>query len=134
MNGRKCVLLADGSEEFRWLMWRSTADHNLFSITTVGNGRDVLLCTQKQPIDLLLLDTALPDVCGLTVLRELQCRGIAPQKVILLSSIVSDDITNQAFALGVSRFIPKPFYINTLFDAMYELFPSSMLPMRSYGN
>lgn len=111
MDGRKRVLLADSSEEFRWLMWRSAANHNFFSLATVGSGRDVLLCMQKQTADLLLMDTALPDVCGLTVLDELQRRGTAPQRVILLSSIVSEQVTDQAFALGVShlfqsRFIP----------------------------
>lgn len=90
MDGRKRVLLADSSEEFRWLMWRSAANHNFFSLATVGSGRDVLLCMQKQTADLLLMDTALPDVCGLTVLDELQRRGTAPQRVILLSSIVSE--------------------------------------------
>ena len=77
MDGRKHVLLADSSEEFRWLMWRSAANHDFFSLTTVGSGRDVLLCMQKQTADLLLMDTALPDVCGLTVLDELQRRGTA---------------------------------------------------------
>ena len=119
MTSRKRVLLADSSEEFRWLMWRSAANHNFFSLATVGSGRDVLLCMQKQTADLLLMDTALPDVCGLTVLDELQRRGTAPQRVILLSSIVSEQVTDQAFALGVSHFIPKPFHTELLFDAMY---------------
>lgn len=123
MTSRKRVLLADSSEEFRWLMWRSAANHNFFSLATVGSGRDVLLCMQKQTADLLLMDTALPDVCGLTVLDELQRRGTAPQRVILLSSIVSEQVTDQAFALGASHFIPKPFHTDLLFDAMYELFP-----------
>lgn len=123
MTSRKRVLLADGSEEFRWLMWKNVANHDFFSLATVGSGRDVLLCMQKQTADLLLMDTALPDVCGLTVLDELQRRGTAPQRVILLSSIVSEQVTDQAFALGVSQFIPKPFHTDLLFDAMYELFP-----------
>ena len=52
MTSRKRVLLADSSEEFRWLMWRSAANHNFFSLATVGSGRDVLLCMQKQTADL----------------------------------------------------------------------------------
>lgn len=123
MNGRKHVLLADSSEEFRWLMWRNAANHDFFSLTTVGSGRDVLLCMQKQTTDLLLIDAVLPDVCGLSVLEELQHRGTTPQKVILLSSIVSEQVIDQAFALGVSHFISKPFHIDLLFAAMYELFP-----------
>ena len=38
MDGRKRVLLADSSKEFRWLMWRSAANHNFFSLATVGSG------------------------------------------------------------------------------------------------
>lgn len=44
MTSRKRVLLADGSEEFRWLMWKNVANHDFFSLATVGSGRDVLLC------------------------------------------------------------------------------------------
>lgn len=28
MTSRKRVLLADGSEEFRWLMWKNVANHD----------------------------------------------------------------------------------------------------------
>ena len=28
MTSRKRVLLADGSEEFRWLIWKSAANHD----------------------------------------------------------------------------------------------------------
>lgn len=111
MTSRKRVLLADGSEEFRWLMWKNVANHDFFSLATVGSGRDVLLCMQKQTADLLLMDTALPDVCGLTVLDELQRRGTAPQRVILLSSIVSSKspirlLLWASHSLFQSRFIP----------------------------
>ena len=85
--------------------------------------RIIAAAAGREPADLLLMDTALPDVCGLTVLDELQRRGTAPQRVILLSSIVSEQVPDQAFALGVSHFIPKPFHTDLLFDAMYELFP-----------
>ena len=81
------------------------------------------LATEARDYPHAVMDTALPDVCGLTVLDELQRRGTAPQRVILLSSIVSEQVTDQAFALGVSHFIPKPFHTDLLFDAMYELFP-----------
>lgn len=112
MDGRKRVLLADSSEEFRWLMWRSAANHNFFSLATVGSGRDVLLCMQKQTADLLLMDTALPDVCGLTVLDELQRRGTAPQRVISFSpaSFLSKSpirlLLWASHILFQSRFIP----------------------------
>ena len=51
MTSRKRVLLADGSEEFRWLMWKNVANHNFFSLATVGSGRDVYyVCKNRLPI------------------------------------------------------------------------------------
>ena len=89
MKHRKTVLLADGSDEFRWLMWRIAEKYSHISIMTVGTGRDVLLSIQKHMPDLLLMDVALPDICGLTVLEELRQQGLAP-KTIFLSGVVSD--------------------------------------------
>lgn len=109
MKHRKTVLLADGSDEFRWLMWRIAEKYSHISIMTVGTGRDVLLSIQKHMPDLLLMDAALPDICGLTVLEELWRQGLAP-KTIFLSSVVSDRVAKKALDLGALHFIPKPFH------------------------
>ena len=120
MKRRKIVLLADGSEEFRWLMWKSAQQHEYFSMITVGSGQDVLMCMKEQPPDLLLIDMALPDICGLTVLKELERQGITP-KTIVISSVVSERIAEKAFSLGAVYFVPKPFHTEALFDMIYGL-------------
>ena len=120
MKRRKIVLLADGSEEFRWLMWESAQQYEYFSMITVGSGRDVLMCMKEQPPDLLLIDMALPDICGLTVLKELKRQGITP-KTIVISSVVSEWIAEKAFSLGAVHFVPKPFHTEALFDMIYGL-------------
>ena len=120
MKRRKIVLLADGSEEFRWLMGKCAQQHTYFSMITVGSGRDVLTCMKKQPPDLLLIDMALPDICGLTVLKELKRQGITP-KTIVMSSVVSERIAEKALSLGAVHFVPKPFHTEALFDMIYGL-------------
>ena len=120
MKRHKIVLLADGSEEFRWLVWKSSREHTYFSMKTVGSGWDVLRCIQKQPPDLLLIDTALPDICGLTVLKELERQGNVP-KTIVLSSVVSERMAEKARSLGAAHFLPKPFHTEALFDLIYML-------------
>lgn len=118
MKRHKTVLLADGSEEFRWLVWKCAGEHTYFSMKTVGSGWDVLQCVQKQPPDLLLIDTALPDICGLTVLKELARRGSVP-KTIVISSFVSERMAAKALSLGAVHFLPKPFHTEALFDLIY---------------
>ena len=120
MKRHKTVLLADGSEEFRWLVWKCAGEHTYFSMKTVGSGWDVLQCVQKQPPDLLLIDMALPDICGLTVLKELARRGSVP-KTIVISSVVSERMAAKALSLGAVYFLPKPFHIEALFDLIYGL-------------
>ena len=111
MKHRKTVLLADGSDEFRWLMWRIAEKYSHISIMTVGTGRDVLLSIQKHMPDLLLMDVALPDICGLTVLEELWRQGLAP-KTIFLSSVVSDRVAKKALDL---------FHSKATFNAIHSL-------------
>ena len=120
MKRHKIVLLADGSEELRWLVWKRAGEHTYFSMKTVGSGWDVLRCVQKQIPDLLLIDTALPDICGLTVLKELARRGSVP-KTIVLSSVVSERMAAKALSLGAVCFLPKPFHTEALFDLIYGL-------------
>lgn len=83
-------------------------------------GWDVLQSVQKQPPDLLLIDTALPDICGLTVLKELARRGSVP-KTIVISSFVSERMAAKALSLGAVHFLPKPFHTEALFDLIYGL-------------
>lgn len=123
MKHRKTVLLADGSDEFRWLMWRIVEKHGHISIMTVGTGQDVLLSIQKHMPDLLLMDVALPDICGLTVLKELRRQGLAP-KTIFLSSVVSDRVAKKALDLGALHFIPKPFHSRAALDVICGLLHS----------
>ena len=42
MKRHKTVLLADGSEEFRWLVWKCAGEHTYFSMKTVGSGWDIM--------------------------------------------------------------------------------------------
>ena len=120
MKRCKTVLLADSSCEFRWLMWRIAKEDGHFSMMTVGSGRDVLLSVQKRMPNPLLLDVALPDISGLTVLEKLRRQGRVP-KTIFLSSIVSERLVKEALALGALYFVPKPFHTRILFDKTHGL-------------
>ena len=122
MKQRRTILPADSSPEFRWLMWTSVKTRIHLSMATVGSGQDILLSTLKQMPDLLLLDAALPDISGFTVLEHLNRRGIILPKTIFLSSVVSEQAAARAYALGAVRFIPKPFHIEMLYRTIDGLF------------
>ena len=67
------------------------------------------------------MDTVLPDICVFTVLKELRQRGNSP-KIIILSSVVSQQAAERALTLGAAHFVPKPFHTGALFDLMHGLF------------
>lgn len=60
-------------------------------------------------VDLLLLDTFLPDASGIELLRRLRAASTAPLDVMMVTAAPEPDLVRQAFALGVVDYVLKPF-------------------------
>ncbi len=72
--------------------------------------------------DIVLLDIVMPKMDGLAVLQKLkeQC-GIIRSKIIIVSAIGQETITNKALALGASYYIIKPYNLEDLLQRVYLL-------------
>lgn len=93
------------------------------SISIVGeasNGRDGLNLIEELNPDLIVLDIIMPYVDGLTVLEKLSNTNNAP-KIILLSSLSNDNVSQKAISLGVDYIMTKPFDMKSLSDRIHEL-------------
>ncbi len=66
-----------------------------------------LAALDREPVDLLLLDVALPDRNGLDLLREIRSKDPA-LPVILITAYGSIDMARQAFKSGALDYITKP--------------------------
>jgi two-component system, OmpR family, alkaline phosphatase synthesis response regulator PhoP len=95
-----------------------------YQVTLVPDGRAALERIRgEEPLDLVLLDIMMPFVSGLDVLQELRRtphRQDLP--VIILTAKGQDADREQAFALGATDFLTKPFSPNKLLARIDELF------------
>jgi DNA-binding response OmpR family regulator len=84
-----------------------------YATKLVGEGAAATAIASDEDFDLLILDLGLPDVDGLSVLRELRRRGERLPVIILTAR---DDTTDKVEGLdaGASDYITKPFKLDEL--------------------
>lgn len=101
------VVVADGQEIFRNGL-RSLLDdiEEFHVIAEVDNSSDLLDKLRTRDVDLILVDSALPNIPGLEWLQSLK-KTIQPSAVILFSDVVDHDLLLQAFLSGVGGYLTK---------------------------
>ena len=103
------VLIVDDEDLIRWSL-RERLSGDGYDILEAGTGRAALE-QFKEGVDLVLLDYRLPDMDGLSILREL--KKLDPDiLVILLTSLVSVETAVEAMTLGAFHFANKPFNLD----------------------
>ena len=103
------VLVVDDQDLIRWSL-RERLRIDGYEVLEAGTGR-AALDQFKEGVDLVLLDYRLPDLDGLSVLREL--KKLDPDiLVILLTSFVSVETAVEAMKLGAYHFANKPFNLD----------------------
>ncbi len=102
----KAILLIDDDEELSRLL-TDYLGRDGYRVTTCGNGREGLEMARSGNFCLVLLDIMLPDLDGLTVVRELRKASAVP--VIMLTAKGEDVDRIVGLELGADDYIPKPF-------------------------
>jgi DNA-binding NtrC family response regulator len=103
------ILIVDDEELIRWSL-RERLKRDGYHIQEAGTGREAI-DRFKDGVDLVLLDYRLPDIDGLSVLRELK-KADPEVLVILLTSFVSVETAVEAMKLGAYHFANKPFNLD----------------------
>ncbi len=82
-----------------------------FTIDGFGRGREGLEAIKNNRYRLLLLDIMLPDINGLTILKQLkQDPATRYLNVILLSNLGQDAVIKEGLALGARKYLVKLSY------------------------
>ena len=115
MEKRSKVLLVDASEEFRCLLREAIEKTEEFTVVgSAGDGMEALHLIEQQAPDVVLMDTVLPGLDGMALLKRLP-RENRP-KVIILSALYSDRVVAEAMEQGAYYFLTKPCEINSLIE------------------
>ncbi|MCA5005793.1 response regulator transcription factor [Sphingobacterium bovistauri] len=106
------VLIAEDDE-----LILKTIEHKLlkeeFEVILTRNGKEAIeMIIQKEP-DLVITDIMMPFASGIEILSAVQQMDRPPQ-IMVLSSLGQEDVVVEAFDLGASDFMVKPFSPNEL--------------------
>ena len=118
------VLIADDNKEFCSILNDYLLNQKDIVVTGIAkDGREALeLIQQKQP-DLVVLDIIMPHLDGLGVLEKLNGMDLDKMpRVIVLSAVGQDKITQQAITLGADYYVVKPFHMDIFTKRIREMF------------
>lgn len=121
------VLIADDNKEFCSIL----NDYllNQKDIVVIGiakDGREALELIEEKKPDLVILDIIMPHLDGLGVLERINTMRLEKvPRIIILSAVGQDKITQQAITLGADYYTVKPFDMEVFTKRIREMFNDS---------
>lgn len=93
-----------------------------FVLEGAGSGAEGLMKARSFDPDLILLDSVLPGMTGMEILRELRADPLtACIPVVFLTARVQPQEVSEHLRLGAVAVIPKPFDPTTLSDELRQI-------------
>lgn len=94
-----------------------------YEFVIVLSAEECLELWNRQPFDLLLADYNLRGMSGLKLISTLKEQGF-DVPMLLITAYDTQQLARQARELGVSAYIPKPFFVDELIDTIRTLLPA----------
>ena len=116
------VIIADDDDAVRGLIARVVArTYAAVTISAVTNGLDALRIYDQSSADLLITNQDMPGISGLGLVEALRVGRLATLPIVMVSADLK--IEPRALALGVTRFVAKPFTLTRLAQVLTSLLP-----------
>ena len=101
------ILIVDDEAFFRRLFSEILSEGDLYDIAAVNSGKEALDYLTRNPIDVVLTDMVMPEVCGLELIRRTRSLEPAPD-IILATSNATVESAIQALKSGARDYLLKP--------------------------
>ncbi len=118
----KTILLVDDDREILAAMMTAMEDLDVQLLAASDGNQAVRLADEHKP-DIVVLDMMLPKRSGFLVLEKLKKdkKKTDPPRVIMITANPGTRHRVYAEALGVDKYLNKPFRIEKLLDAVKDL-------------
>ncbi|NLI91106.1 MAG: response regulator [Peptococcaceae bacterium] len=113
------LLIVDDQKGIRRLLTEVFLEYG-YEIESCANGIKALEVIPEFNPDLIIMDVKMPGMNGIDVLKKVREKDKEIQ-VIMMTAYGDQHYVNQAEALGVARFIIKPFDLNELKKQVGEI-------------
>lgn len=112
------ILIVDDSRTIR-MMVRTALEGRGYDVLEASNGVVALSVLARQVPDLLLTDINMPEMDGLTLIREARAQpGLARLPILVLTTEFADDIKQEGRRAGANGWLVKPFNPKQLCDTV----------------
>ena len=115
VRGRPRVMVIDDEASIRDLLSKTLVLAE-YDVDVSPDGRSALEQMRLHPYDLLIADLKLPDIDGLTVIREAR-RYKSDLPIIIITGFSTESMAIEAVNLGVSGYLTKPFRVPEVLKA-----------------
>ena len=121
------VLIADDNKEFCSILNDYLLNQRDIIVTGIAkDGIEALDLIQEKEPDLVILDIIMPHLDGLGVLEKLNNMNLKKMpRVIILSAVGQDKITQKAIKLGADYYVVKPFDMDVFIKRIRDMFNST---------
>lgn len=118
------VIIADDNKEFCNILNDYLLNQKDIVVTGIAkDGLEALKLIQERKPDLVVLDIIMPHLDGLGVLEKLNTMDINPMpRIIVLSAVGQDKITQRAITLGADYYVVKPFDMDVFTNRIRQMF------------
>jgi len=114
------ILVIDDEEHLRGFVARALEEE--YHVTTAESGLDGCIMYGAIKPDILLVDVRMPDISGYEVVRTIKEKyNDRPPKVVVMTGYPFDEDVNKLKMVGIDGFLQKPFTIEELMEAVYDV-------------
>lgn len=126
------ILVVDDEPDIRELIREILEDED-FTVSTAQNGQEAREARRTRRPDLILLDIWMPDVDGISLLKEWHEADQQPCPVIMISGHATVETAVEATRLGAYDFLEKPLSLNKLLLTVNRALETARLQRENQG-
>ncbi len=128
MPGQRTVLVADDNAAICDLVKAALEGENL-KVVRAADGEEAVRLTRQVRPAAVILDLLMPKVDGISALLRLRADPVTRSTpVLMISGMPGKDAERLAGAYGAVRFLPKPFQLLDLLQAVEEMLAERAVP------
>jgi len=130
------VLLADDNEDFTEILSEYINGQDDFKVVNIVNdGFEALKYLKRHVVDIVILDIIMPKMDGIEVIENAKFfkHGEFP-KIIVLSALGQDNITQRAMEMGADYYFVKPFDYEIMIRRIRQIISNPSYKSQRHGN
>lgn len=93
-----------------------------FEVIIAENGKKAIQKIDSESPDLIVADIMMPHISGLDLIKHVRLKKNSDLPIIIISALEHEDTVLEAFRVGASDFITKPFKPNELILRIKKIF------------